>query len=227
MPHPLDNAVWHSLTGPRRAHAVVKGRAGRFEPDVSVFCAVDDDATASAYDDLRDVVGPGGTAVLFRPAVAPPDGWTRGDTYPGVQLVATGVVDPADDDRFVELGADDNDDMLALVAETRPGPFGPRTFELGGYLGLRDADGRLVAMAGERLRVDGFTEISAVCTAPSHQRQGLGAALVLALVCRIRARGDEAFLHAATTNEGAIRLYLALGFTHRTDVDAAMVVAPA
>jgi len=224
--HPLDNAVWHSLTGPRAAHAEVKGRAGRFEPDVSVFCAVDDEASPAAFDDLRDVVGPGGTAVLFRPSVSLPAGWVASeDAIGGVQLVATDVV-AIDDGRFVDLGPDDALEMTELVRTTKPGPWGPRTHELGGYIGLRE-DGRLVAMAGERLRVDGFTEISAVCTAPSHQRRGLGAALVLALVARIRDRGEEAFLHAAVTNVGAIRLYRALGFTHRTDVDAAILTAPA
>ena len=226
MPHPLDNAVWHSLTGPRRTHGEVLGGAARFDPDVSVFAAVDDVASAGAFDDLRTLVGPGGTAVLFRPEITAPDGWVssaRG--VPGVQLVATDVIGK-DDDRFVDLGVADAPEMMTLVEETRPGPFGPRTCELGGYLGLRE-DGRLVAMAGERLRVDGFTEISAVCTARTHQRRGLGAALVLALVARIRERGEEAFLHAAATNESAIRLYLALGFTHRSTVDAAILRAPA
>jgi ribosomal protein S18 acetylase RimI-like enzyme len=226
VPHPLDNAVWHSLTGPRRPHGSVIGEAARFDPEVSVFAAVSDDAPASAFDDLRSLVGPGGTAVLFRPEVRVPEGWSASaDGVPGVQLVATEVIGK-DDDRFVELGVLDAPEMLALVQETRPGPFGPRTVELGGYIGLREG-GRLVAMAGERLRVDGFTEISAVCTAPTHQRRGLGAALVLALVARIRDRGDEAFLHAAATNESAIRLYLALGFSHRTTVDAAILTAPA
>ena len=225
MPHPLDNAVWHSLTGPRRGHGSVLGGAARFDPEVSVFAAVSDDASAGAFDDLRSLVGPGGTAVLFRPDVRFPAGWTvAADGVPGVQLVATHVIGK-DDERFVDLGAADAPAMVELVEQTRPGPFGPRTVELGGYIGLREG-GRLVAMAGERLRVDGFTEISAVCTAPTHQRRGLGAALVLALVARIRDRGEEAFLHAAATNESAIRLYLALGFTQRSTVDAAILTAP-
>lgn len=226
MPHPLDNAVWHSLTGPRRRHGTVLGDAACFDPEVSVFAAVADDASGGAFDDLRSLVGPGGTAVLFRPAVRHPDSWSvAAEGVPGVQLVATDAIGK-DDERFVDLGVADAPEMVSLVEETRPGPFGPRTVELGGYIGLRDG-GRLVAMAGERLRVDGFTEISAVCTAPSHQRRGLGAALVLALVARIRDRGEEAFLHAAATNESAIRLYLGLGFAHRTTVDAAILTAPA
>ena len=223
MGHPLDNAVWHSLVGPRRSFGTVLGGAAVFDPEVSVFAGVDD----GGWDDLRTLVGPGGVAWLFRPDVSPPHGWSlAAGSIPGVQLVATSSVAAVDDDRFVPLGPEDAEEVLSLVAETRPGPFGPRTIELGGYIGLRE-EGRLVAMAGERLRVEGFTEISAVCTAPSHQRRGLGAALVSAMVARIRGRGEEAFLHAAVSNAGAIRLYEALGFRQRTTIDAAGVVAPA
>ena len=222
----LDNAAWHSLNGPRREHGTVLTHAGRFEPDVSPLSAVDDDAGPGAWDELRSLVGPGRGATLFRPGLDVPDGWTVSFRGPGVQMVAERV-DAVDDGRFVSLGPDDAADMLALVAETKPGPFGPRTVELGGYLGLRES-GRLVAMAGERLRCPGYTEISAVCTLDSHRGRGLGTALVLALVHNIRARGDEAFLHAAADNENAIRLYRALGFTlRRDDVDAIIVRAPA
>lgn len=224
----LDNAVWHSLTGPRRAHGEVTAHAGRFDPEVAMFSALDDDAGTEAWDELRALAGPGRGVTLFRPEVVVPDSWTVKFRGVGVQMVADGVADPAVDERFDVLGADDVPDMLDLVAETRPGPFSVRTIELGGYLGLRDGDGRLVAMAGERLRCPGFTEISAVCTGSAHRGQGLGTALVLALVHNIRSRGDEAFLHAASDNVNAIRLYLALGFSlRRNDVDAIGVKSPA
>ncbi|MGW4668758.1 GNAT family N-acetyltransferase [Streptosporangium sandarakinum] len=107
--------------------------------------------------------------------------------------------------------------MLDLVARTQPGPFWPRTCELGTYLGVRD-NGTLVAMAGERLRPPGWTEISAVCTAPEARGQGHAARLVSALVARIAARGERPFLHVAGTNTGAIALYERLGFETRTPV---------
>lgn len=223
----LDNAVWHSLQGPRRALGEVTAHAARFDPEVAVFSAVDEEAGHDSWDELRALVGPGRGTTLFRPGLAVPADWTVSFRFPGVQLVAEHV-QPADDGRLVELGADDVPDMLALIAETKPGPFLPRTVELGGYIGLREQSGRLVAMAGERLRCPGFTEISAVCTLASHRGTGIGTALVLALVHRIRVRGDEAFLHAASDNENAIRLYLALGFTlRRDDIDAIIVRAPA
>ncbi|WP_308206707.1 GNAT family N-acetyltransferase [Paractinoplanes hotanensis] len=105
--------------------------------------------------------------------------------------------------------------MLDLVARARPGPFGPRTREPGTYLGIR-REGALVAMAGERMRPPGWAEISAVCTDPAFRGQGLAARLIRAAV---RERGETPFLHAAGTNTGAIRLYLAMGFQHRRDIN--------
>jgi predicted GNAT family acetyltransferase len=101
--------------------------------------------------------------------------------------------------------------MLDLVERTRPGPFGPRTIELGTYLGVWD-DGALVAMAGERMRMPGYTEISAVCTHPDHRGRGLARTLVLTLMRRMLERGDRPILHVAADNVSALRLYEHLGF---------------
>lgn len=117
----------------------------------------------------------------------------------------------------VELDAADVPQMLDLVAQTQPGPFWPRTLELGTYLGIRDG-GALVAMAGERLRPPGWTEISAVCTAPEARGRGHAARLVSALVARILTRNERPFLHVAETNTGAIALYERLGFASRKRV---------
>jgi predicted GNAT family acetyltransferase len=116
--------------------------------------------------------------------------------------------------------------MLDLVARTEPGPFRKRTIELGTYLGIR-RDGRLIAMAGERLHPPGWTEISAVCTDPGYRGHGLATRLVRAVAAGIRARGETPFLHAAADNTYAIRMYERLGFTLRRTTTFRAVRIPA
>jgi predicted GNAT family acetyltransferase len=124
------------------------------------------------------------------------------------------------------LGPADVPEMLDLVARTRPGPFLPRTIELGGYLGIR-RDGALAAMAGERLRPPGWTEISAVCTDPAFRGNGLASRLTLAVAAAITARGEQPFLHAASDNAAALRLYASLGFRLRRPAKFVVAQAPA
>jgi predicted GNAT family acetyltransferase len=112
--------------------------------------------------------------------------------------------------------------MLSLVARTEPGPFGPRTHELGGFLGVR-VGGELVAMAGQRLRVPGWTEVSGVCTAPELRGRGLAGLLTRLVAAEIRAGGDRPFLHAMAANAAAIRLYQALGYTLRRELTFTVV----
>lgn len=112
---------------------------------------------------------------------------------------------------IVELGDGDSPEMLELTALTKPGPFGPRTHELGYYVGIRD-QGKLVAMAGERLKVPGFTEVSAVCTHPDHLGKGYAAALMTEVMRAIRERGETPFLHVRADNARAIAIYERLGF---------------
>jgi ribosomal protein S18 acetylase RimI-like enzyme len=161
------------------------------------------------------------TGADLRPAAA----WTVDESIPGVQLVGENIAAAADPEA-VRLGPADVPEMLDLVERTRPGPFLPRTIELGTYLGVRHG-GKLVAMAGERLGPDGWTEISAVCTDPAHRGRGLGTRLVLAVAAGIEDRGETAFLHAATVNTGAIALYRSLGFGLRRYTDFQVLVSPA
>ncbi|SEL82743.1 GNAT family N-acetyltransferase [Streptacidiphilus jiangxiensis] len=211
-PHVLDNPAWAALTGPHDRFAERVGRAARYRADVSPFTALADPADPRAWDDLATLVGPG-NVTPFSGTVPPPEGWETVESGQGVQLVDTALrAEPAPE--AVRLGSDDVPEVLDLIARTKPGPFLPRTIELGTYLGIRH-DGRLVAMAGERLHPPGWTEISAVCTDPAHRGRGLATRLVRAVAAGIRERGDIPFLHASAANTGAIRLYESIGFTLR------------
>lgn len=224
----LDNPGWASLTGWHAALAHRQGRAARFLPDVSPFAAIADDVDDTVWADLAELVGVGGTvavtgAPLLDGRVSVPPDWLVmwGE---GVQLVGTQLRTGPDPDAVV-LTREDVPEMLDLVARTQPGPFLPRTHELGTYLGIR-RDGALVAMAGERLHPPGWTEISAVCTDASVRGQGLASRLVRAVGHGVRARGETPFLHAAADNVDAIRLYLSLGFTLRRRTAFVVVTVP-
>lgn len=156
-------------------------------------------------------------AVTFTPF---PGDWEAGFAGEGVQLVATDAVgrDPEGSaqagEEIITLEPRDLPEVLGLVERTKPGPFRPRTMELGSYLGIR-RDGALAAMAGERMRVPGYTEISAVCTDEAWRGRGFASRLTLALAALIRARGEILVLHAVTANATVIRLYEHLGFEVR------------
>jgi predicted GNAT family acetyltransferase len=218
----LDNPVWHALTGPQATVAEGDGRARRFQRDVSVFGAVPDAATADDWDALRDLAGPGGTTFVARAHVPETPGWKVLFQAEGTQMVCdrpvTGV--PSVDGVLVEeLDATAVPEIMKLVQRTRPGPFLERTIELGTYLGIRDEAGALVALAGMRMHLPGWTELSAVCTDDAHRGRGLAKILVARLVDEILARGERVCLHAVADNTPAIKLYESLGFWIRRSMD--------
>jgi ribosomal protein S18 acetylase RimI-like enzyme len=223
--HVLDNAVWHALGDGQRRFARTNPLARRFEPDVSVFGAVDrPDADALAA--LASLGEPGAPVALFRADVPPaPDGWTEVIRGGGHQMVGRNLPAPDHRDRATmrPLLTEDVPQMLALVALTEPGPFAPRTIELGGYLGAFDGE-RLVAMAGQRLHPPGYREISAVCTHPDARGRGLATTLTLAVAAAITERGETPILHVAHGNDNARRLYDQLGFEVRRTIEFASFV---
>ncbi|MEQ4721036.1 GNAT family N-acetyltransferase [Nonomuraea sp. B19D2] len=218
----LDDPVGESLRGHHAPLARRLGQAAGYLPEVATFSAVSTDPDAAEWADLARLLGHGELADLFSCPATPPADWEPVFTLDGLQMIGPagrhlGHVDAEPDAGVVELGVDDVPEMLELTARTQPGPFWSRTHELGTYLGVRD-NGTLVAMAGERLRPPGWTEISAVCTAPEARGRGHAARLVSALAARIAARSERPFLHVAEANTGAIALYERLGFEVRKHV---------
>lgn len=212
-PHVLDNPALASLTGPHAHFAERRGRILRYPVDMSPWLALPAEPDTDDWADLAALAGPGAEVPLpgFRGQV--PDDWEITFSMEGVQFVDDGLAAEPEPEA-VRLGPADIPEMLDLVARTQPGPFLPRTIELGTYLGIR-RDGALVAMAGERLHPPGWTEISAVCTDPAFRGEGLATRLIHAVAHGIRERGETPFLHTAATNTSAIRLYESLGFRLR------------
>jgi ribosomal protein S18 acetylase RimI-like enzyme len=221
----LDNPAWASLHGTHARFAERLGQVVRYPVDVAPFLAIPDQHDDAVWRDIAKLAGPGEEALLTGPMIAPPEGWEVVMRVPGVQLAGEHVTG-ADDVEAIVLGPKDAPEMLALIERTKPGPFRPRTVELGTYLGIRRG-GALVAMAGERLHPPGWTEISAVCTDAEFRGQGLAARLVRAVVAGIHARGETPFLHTSADNANAIRLYESMGFRLRREVTFMSVRVPA
>jgi predicted GNAT family acetyltransferase len=220
----LDRPVWSSLTTAHVALSVGDHLARRYAPQVNRFASACDDS-AAALDALTALVQPAEQVYLLQvPPIVVPQGLVAVKLAEGVQLVAHAPVAAPDDEaqRIVALGDGDAAEMLALATLTEPGPFLPLTHRLGRFVGIR-VDGRLAAMAGERFRFPGHTEVSGVCTHPDFRGRGFARRLSRHVAAAIAARGDTAFLHAWKHNTGAIALYQALGFRWRTDVRVAVL----
>jgi ribosomal protein S18 acetylase RimI-like enzyme len=217
----LDNPAYASLCGAHSRFALVRGRTRRYRPDVAPFLGLPSSPSAQDWQDAADLVAPDSyVAVPYSGAQLPP-GWQEVRSFELAQMVGERV-GAGECPEAISLGGADVPEVLELVAQTQPGPFLERTIELGDYLGIR-RDGALVAMAGERFRLDGWTEISAVCTRPDYQGQGLASQLIAALVAGIERRAQRPFLHVLAANTTAIRLYEQLGFRVRQTVKLTVV----
>jgi predicted GNAT family acetyltransferase len=225
--HPLDRPVWASLTTVHAPLATGGALARRFDREVNVFAAALDDS-APALAALAELLAPGDRVFVLQAApIVVPAGLVEVRRARGVQMLATrSLAGEPVPEALAELGDDDAADMLQLARLTEPGPFLPRTHAMGGFVGVRHG-ARLVGMAGERLRLPGWTEVSGVCTHPDHRGRGLARGLSAAVAARIERRGERPFLHAWKTKVAAITLYESLGFVLRTEMDVAVLERPA
>jgi predicted GNAT family acetyltransferase len=211
MSHVLDRPVWNALTTRQAQFARGDGHALRFDPEVGLFAATRDGDTQG----VLPLIPSGGGVALVEIREVPP--------APGTLVIQQAILDqmiaPAitpGEAKFEIVPLDDGDaaEMLALASLTEPGPFFRRTHQLGDFIGVKQ-NGKLVAMAGERMKPEGFTEVSGVCSHPEHRGRGYAGGLMRIVAQRILARGETPFLHVYAHNAGAIALYEALGFRRR------------
>jgi ribosomal protein S18 acetylase RimI-like enzyme len=217
--HPLDNIIWKALTTRQAGFAESFHQARKFMPEVSPLAAFPE-PTAEGYESLAGLLlNSSGTIGLFlEEPYQPRAGWNLVAGAPMPEMVYEGrnvqLSQRSSDVEIIELGSADSPDMIELTAITKPGPFNKRTHELGTYLGIR-RDGKLVAMAGERLKIPGYTEVSAVCTHPEHTGHGYARILMMEVMRGIISRGEAPLLHVRGDNMRAIALYERLGFSQR------------
>ncbi len=224
---PLDNPIWSALRTEHAALALGDGLARRYPIQIGPLAGMPD-TSATSYEALRDLAGKGGIVGLFlqdRPA--PPSGWTmlRDGTMYQMICLAPELPDPAGlapGAEIVQLTGADVPAMVELARLTEPGPFNDRTPELGAFFGIK-RNGRLVAMAGERLRLPEFVEVSAVCTHPEARGRGYGSALTATVARHICRNSRTPILHLFAANQPALRVYSGLGFAVRRTLELAVM----
>ena len=222
MKHSLDRPIWSALTTRHEAFAEGDGLARRYRPSIVPFAATAAD-DADSLGALARLLPPRETAVLVQTdeIILPPE-ISAISTAPLVQMIAEQSMPAASDERIRQLTKDDAAEMLALASLTKPGPFTLEALSLGDFWGI-SIDGRLAAMAGERMKQPGYSELSGVCTHPDFRGAGLARLLSVFVAGRIAARGEIAYLHAYDSNAAAIRLYESIGFRLRSMMNMAMV----
>ena len=223
----LDNIIWNSLTGAQARFAAGAGGARRYARGFSPIAGFAD-ARQPDFDALAPYCEAGEHFYCSGWDGPPPPGWRIEADATMCLMVCT----PQDTSRSltdhaqgaVRLGPQHAQQALELAALTQPGPFGLRTIELGDYFGYLE-QGRLVAMAGERMQAGAFREISGVCTHPDYQGRGLARRLMTRLLLLQRARGETTFLHVMSANAAARALYESMGFRNYLE-PAVRVISP-
>lgn len=207
----LHNPVYNALLS-RDAHlGSGTGTVRYFNAEVSPFAGFPEDYD-KGFEELYNILPADRKIVYAIPKqIKEPKGWQTLVEMKGLQFVFAGTK-PADYSITpVPLSNENVEEMMQLATLTKPGPFGPRTIEFGHYHGIFE-NGKLAAMTGQRMHVDNYTEISAVCTHPDHLGKGYAAALMLHQLDLIHSQGQKAFLHVREDNSRAIALYERLGF---------------
>ncbi|HEV9036811.1 MAG TPA: GNAT family N-acetyltransferase [Puia sp.] len=214
--HPLDNPAWSALTTEQAKFARGAEYAKRYLPEILPFVGL---ASGAAPEHADPYIAPGESFYIIGDLPPLPAGWKQEHELPCAQLLAPENLHcmPQPIEPILLLGEPDKADMFGLIDSLQPGYYHPDTRRTGDYCGIR-RDGRLVAMAGERMRMTGFSELSAICTHPDFTGHGYAQQLIAWLCRRQVAAGITPFLHVSLANQRALRLYLYLGFRHRREI---------
>ena len=211
----LDNPIWHALNS-YHDHLAIRGEGtSRYPPDILGAAALPENSRVG-FTKLRGLVENNELVGVAGSLPKDLSGWEVVHSDQAWQLIHEDLK-PATRVDTIVLTSEDVPEMLDLVNLAQPGPFAPRAIEVGEFRGVGQ-DGHLVAMAGQRLHLPGFCEVSTVCTHPDYRGHGYAGALTTMIAESILERQETPFLHVAPGNDRALRLYLKLGFRIRTEI---------
>lgn len=214
--HLLDNPIWESLVSRHRSLALREGDVARYPAEVAPFLGVPVEGIDAAAA-VESLVPLGDTALLLGPVPSAPHGWELKQLAKLAQMVCPVRMEEVDGPEIIELSEPHRGDVLALTALVYPHYFRTRTTDLGRYFGIY-RDGRLAAMAGERMGMQGYTEISAICTHPDFSGHGYARRLLAWLSNDNLDRGRTPFLHVSQQNQRALQLYERNGYRIRREI---------
>jgi ribosomal protein S18 acetylase RimI-like enzyme len=213
----LNRPAYSALKSRQANFAQSHGAAIAFAPEFAAFAALENDSEQAWQDLAKLEIGNDGFWLLEQNYIGPKAGFYVDKTAHCKQMIFDHEVIIENDVEVVELNQNDAKEMHELALLCQPGPFFARTNELAQFIGIK-IDGRLVSMMGERLQIDGFSELSALATHPDFQGKKWGKYLLNQVTKRILARGQIPFLHVYAWNEIGIKNYENLGFRVRTDI---------
>jgi predicted GNAT family acetyltransferase len=218
----LDRPVWNALIGRQKQLAEGDNNGLRFAPEYGPFAAASD--TAGDLGSLVHLANHAELWLVEKRQITPPAGLRIVRSAECVQMIANTIIGGGREYAFCDLGDEDAAEMFALASLTKPGPFSTKTHRLGRFIGIRE-NGRLIAMAGERMKPGAFTELSGVCSHPDYRGRGYAGFLMRVVASRMMERGEIPFLHCYATNTGAIALYRSLGFEVHQTITATVLTA--
>jgi GNAT superfamily N-acetyltransferase len=220
MDHPLDNPAWNALISGNKRFAKGNKQVKYFSPEISPFVGFPD-FSLNKLDLLYHIIPDQRTLAIISPKdMVIPDQWEIIEHMKALQMIHDNPASPGTaDTHLIPLQKKHVPEMIALTGMTHPGPFLKRTIEFGNYFGIFNNNNQLVAMAGQRLHVNEYMEISAVCSHPDYLGKGYASQLITHQIHRIKAEARIPFLHVKDDNTKAIHLYKKLGFEARKQLD--------
>lgn len=213
----LDNPAWWALNGVQQAFAMGNAYVQRYRRGILPFAAYDHQH-ADRVANLDSLLAPGEVFFLIGSLPTLPPNWSILSELPCAQMInQTRVTLPPGEVTIAALGEQNKTELYQLIQQVQPGYYEPDTHQLGSYYGIYENQ-QLVAVAGERMRLEELSELSAICTHPAYGGRRYAQHLIAHLCNSNHDQGIIPFLHVLETNERAIRLYEYLNFVKRRTI---------